>query len=313
MWQDPTAARDYLEEGVRLWRQFDSPWHLSRALLALGHVLTMLGELQTAREYLEETLALRRPLGHRMGLASALDSLGRVVFRMGHYDEAEEFFEEGLALAQEAGDIGSMAFSLHGMGQVARRLGDLERAKTFYIRSIELRLELGDRRGVADSLISLVDVLAAQGLYAQASRMSGLADAVCEAIGVDLYLTDHQEHERSLAELRLRLGPEQFSRLQSEGKHLSVEQAIKLESAPGEPAPASRAAFLLTNSDDVSLTPRELEVLRMIAMGMTNVQTASTLSISPHTVNMHVRSIFTKLGVTSRSAATRYAIVNGLI
>lgn len=315
MWQDPAAARPYLEEGLALWRQLGNPWEVSRALLSLGHVLTMTGELESARALLEETLDIRRPLGHRMGISSALDSLGRVALRAGDYGEAERLFQEGLDVGSEAGDIGSMAFALHGLGQVAHREGDLERAQTYYTRSVVLRQELGDRRGVVDSLISLVDALAAQDAYEKAARISGVAEAVSEAIGVGLHLTDRLEHDRSLAGLRDRLGDEQFSRLVSEGRRMRVEEAVDLDGAPAPNHDAAPAEPVPTAAGpgDVGLTPRELEVLRMIAMGMTNAQAAGNLSISPHTVNMHVRSIFTKLGVTSRSAATRYAIVNGLL
>ncbi|HEX8221347.1 MAG TPA: LuxR C-terminal-related transcriptional regulator, partial [Chloroflexia bacterium] len=132
----------------------------------------------------------------------------------------------------------------------------------------------------------------------------------CEAIGVGLYLADRLEHDRSVAELRDRLGQERFSTLWAEGRHLSVEQAVKMASPPG---PQDDALPQPTSPEDPGLTTRELEVLRHIAAGMTNAETAGSLSISPHTVNMHVRSIFSKLGVTSRSAATRYALVNGLV
>jgi len=56
------------------------------------------------------------------------------------------------------------------------------------------------------------------------------------------------------------------------------------------------------------LTEREVEVLHLVAMGLTNAQIAEQLTISPRTVHAHVRSIYSKLGISSRSAATRYAI-----
>jgi DNA-binding CsgD family transcriptional regulator len=46
---------------------------------------------------------------------------------------------------------------------------------------------------------------------------------------------------------------------------------------------------------------------------MTNSEAASSLTVSPHTINMHLRSIYGKLGVTSRSAATRFAVANELV
>jgi DNA-binding CsgD family transcriptional regulator len=61
------------------------------------------------------------------------------------------------------------------------------------------------------------------------------------------------------------------------------------------------------------LTAREVEVLRMVATGRTNRAIATQLFLSEKTVARHVSNIFTKLGVSSRSAATAYAYENGLV
>jgi len=61
------------------------------------------------------------------------------------------------------------------------------------------------------------------------------------------------------------------------------------------------------------LSEREIEVLRLVAQGLTNKQIAERLIISPHTVKMHLGSIFGKLDVTSRTAATRFAIEHQLV
>ena len=61
------------------------------------------------------------------------------------------------------------------------------------------------------------------------------------------------------------------------------------------------------------LTPRELEVLRLVAQGLTNEQVAEDLVISPRTVETHLTSIYSKIGVSSRSAATRYAMQQHLV
>ncbi|HET8846828.1 MAG TPA: response regulator transcription factor, partial [Ktedonobacteraceae bacterium] len=55
------------------------------------------------------------------------------------------------------------------------------------------------------------------------------------------------------------------------------------------------------------LTEREVQVLRLIVLGLTNKQIAKELVLSPRTINVHVTSIYNKLGVNSRSAATRFA------
>ena len=61
------------------------------------------------------------------------------------------------------------------------------------------------------------------------------------------------------------------------------------------------------------LTVREVEVLRLVAQGLTTAQVAEQLIISPRTVNTHLTTIYGKIGVSSRSAATRYAIEQQLL
>ena len=60
------------------------------------------------------------------------------------------------------------------------------------------------------------------------------------------------------------------------------------------------------------LTTREAEILRLLAQGLTDAQIAQELVISPRTVNAHLTSIYSKLGVNSRAAATRFAVENRL-
>ncbi len=61
------------------------------------------------------------------------------------------------------------------------------------------------------------------------------------------------------------------------------------------------------------LTAREVEVLKLVARGLTNAQIAQELFLSPRTVNAHLNSIYHKLGVSSRTAATRLALEHGLL
>jgi DNA-binding NarL/FixJ family response regulator len=67
------------------------------------------------------------------------------------------------------------------------------------------------------------------------------------------------------------------------------------------------------STGDDRLTAREVEVLRLVVAGLTNRKVAERLRLSPRTVDAHLRSIYGKLGVTSRSAATRYALEHRLL
>ena len=99
---------------------------------------------------------------------------------------------------------------------------------------------------------------------------------------------------------------------------MTPEQALASPAQETMPqaAPASQPATSPMKSTPTypeGLTVREMEVLRLLAQGLTSTEIAERLVIGLVTVNSHVRSIYNKLGVTSRAAATRYALEHQLL
>jgi DNA-binding NarL/FixJ family response regulator len=90
---------------------------------------------------------------------------------------------------------------------------------------------------------------------------------------------------------------------------MKLERAIEYALSSDEP---SRATPSSAPEHPADLTSREVEVLELVAEGLTNVQVAQRLFLSPRTVDTHLTSIYHKLGVGSRSAATRFALNHGL-
>ena len=126
----------------------------------------------------------------------------------------------------------------------------------------------------------------------------GAASAAREAAGMD-HDSDAQLR-RTVAELTVAYQAERKARLE-------VEAALAAALAKCAECPASDEGLA------EPLTTRELEVLSLVADGLTNAETARRLVISPYTVNMHLRSVYSKLGVASRSAAVRAALDHKLI
>jgi DNA-binding NarL/FixJ family response regulator len=104
-----------------------------------------------------------------------------------------------------------------------------------------------------------------------------------------------------------------------EGRAMGLEQAIEYALSEEEPSatPPSSATGQASLSSvtpelPAGLTSREVEVLGLVASGMTSAKIAKELFLSPRTVETHLTSIYHKLGVTSRSAATRFALEHNL-
>jgi DNA-binding NarL/FixJ family response regulator len=127
-------------------------------------------------------------------------------------------------------------------------------------------------------------------------------------------------YEQFTASVCTQLGEEAFQAALAEGRGMTAEQALTAQGPVARPEPRSntptetpaRTLSSPPTSPD-GLTPRERDVLRLLAQGLTSAQIAEQLVIGQVTVNSHVRSIYSKLGVTSRAAATRYALEHHLL
>ena len=115
--------------------------------------------------------------------------------------------------------------------------------------------------------------------------------------GVDGYLLKHMPRRELINAIRMvHMGQGVFS--------LEATSKVLRSTATGK----YKEAIPLTQ-----LSPRELEILKMMARGMTNKEIATELSISSHTVGAHLVHIFRKLGVDTRTEATLYTLKEGLL
>ncbi len=146
----------------------------------------------------------------------------------------------------------------------------------------------------------------------------GAAEALRESIGAPIWPVERASYELSVAATRALLGERVFVTAWAEGRKMPLEQTLAEQGQATMPMliPTGQPSTSQAKSRAASpagLTRREIEVLRLLTMGLTSAQIAGQLVISLATVNTHVGSIYTKLGVTSRSAATRYAVEHRLV
>jgi predicted ATPase/DNA-binding CsgD family transcriptional regulator len=298
------AARGMYEEAREIFRELGDEWGVAHSLHYEGISVWQQGKHAEARPLLEESLTLYRELGDRQGIAGVLHLL-RVA--QDDYATARALCEESLNICREIGDKRGMARGLIGLGEVALGQGDHATARAAYEESVAMFRELGDRWFLAVSLDGLAGVISAEGQPDRATRLLGTAETLFESIGTSLPPHCRPAHERTLDAIRARLDRENLAAAWAEGRSMTPEQAIAALEQPGAEPAAPSSPY------PAGLTAREVEVLRLVATGLTDAQVAEKLFISLRTVNAHLRSIYAKLGVGSRSAATRYAVEHELI
>jgi DNA-binding NarL/FixJ family response regulator len=93
------------------------------------------------------------------------------------------------------------------------------------------------------------------------------------------------------------------------GLDQATAYALSEEQLSTPPSPATSQPSV---SSMAGLSAREVEVLGLVATGLTSAQIAKELFLSPRTVDTHLTSIYHKLGVSSRTAAARFALEHGL-
>jgi len=316
-----SKAAALLEESVKLYREMGDKQGMAFALNGLGHVALAQHRYAVVRQVSEENLHLARELGDRWKTAEALFLSAYGYLDQAEHDRARIASEESLVLSREFSEPRCLAHAILAVARIAFHQHDFDAAYALYQESLARGMEVDEQWLITACLVGLGEVVAAQGKSGWAARLWGAEEALHQTIRARrLYLIRSPE-EASLVNTRARLGEEAFAQAWAQGRAMTVKQVL----AAGDEEPISKPPrqFSLhaassqhaTNGKTEQahgLTGREAEVLRLIAEGLTNPQIAECLVISPVTVNTHVRSIYSKLGISSRSAATRYVLEHPL-
>jgi non-specific serine/threonine protein kinase len=198
-----------------------------------------------------------------------------------------------------------MLQALGDLGDLARDRSDHARALACYREALELGRENPRPRQVTDVIESVGVVAIFAGEPEGGATLLGAAEALRERLGLRLrYEENRVALEQAVAAARAALGEPAFASAWAVGRSMGPGQAVAAALAPSLP-PA--------NTRGTTLSPREAEILRLLAAGQTDATIAKALSISRRTVENHVAHILAKLGVHSRTAATSAAIAAGLV
>jgi DNA-binding CsgD family transcriptional regulator len=194
-------------------------------------------------------------------------------------------------LWRAGGDPSGVSRAAHNLGHTMLARDELDRAAALQLEALEASTGIGDCNQDAAALAGLAAVAAAQAPSAAVAELHGAAQAELDAVDVALEPIDAGPFGEAEAALRAALGDERFTEASARGRALGDDERRRLVERVVSRAPSP--------VPDV-LTRRELEVVRLMAAGLTNAEIAQRLVVSDHTVHRHVSNILGKLGVPSR-------------
>jgi DNA-binding NarL/FixJ family response regulator len=258
---------------------------------AMGALHLWRGEAEEAATWFERE-ARSTDRGSQTWLAAhSLPGWGAALASLGRLDEARSVLERAVGVARALDMPRVLAEALEVQGRFAAA-GDEDRDVDLHHEALAHRVEHGLRTFYVDSL----DALAALASDADRTtvRVVAASDAARKAMGYPRDLVRQPAHEATQASLRTALGDHVFAKAWVEGARLTLDEAVAY-------VRRSRGARRRPTTGWGSLTPTELDVVRLVVEGLNNPEISKRLFMSRSTVKTHLSHVYTKLGVANRT------------
>ena len=307
-------ARAVLDDALVAARSADNPRIVTVSLLCQGLHARLTGEWEKGTPLVEEALGRSRRAGDEWGAARAMHELGVGALYARDHERAERLLEEARSEYRRVGDERRAAEALLWLGMAAHGRGEASRAAALVREALVANRRLRDRRLStigADAVLWLVGDRAAPESVA---RLMGTNEALRQVIGFARGAWERTLFAPAAAGLKTRLDPERVAAARTEAYALSLEQMA--EFALEVLDEAVQAAARRARPDDGRprvLSPRETEVLGLVAEGLSDKEISGRLFIAERTVRYHLTSVFGKLGAENRTQAARLAERRGLL
>jgi predicted ATPase/DNA-binding CsgD family transcriptional regulator/transcriptional regulator with XRE-family HTH domain len=310
------TADALLSQAVDDWQTIDDqPAGLAVAFANLGVVHGMRGDLEKARHYTLLGMDQSELAGDKRGLAIAHGNLGVAARENGDVERSRFHLEQSIALHRELGDSYLLATALLERGLVSDACSDFRGARTDVLEAVDLAANASPTTALPEA----AEVAAVLALRHPKRGMDGRLCAQVLAAADTLRTISGTSATKSA--VRVEADDLMGSFLGNKADRIQVEFSNELRVGHRYSLIAvSRLTVDLIGSvlserdpSVVTLTPRERDLLRLGASGLTTSQIGSQLFLSGSTVRTHFQSIYRKLAVPNRAAAVLRASELGIL
>jgi len=310
---DDAHAAAYLERSLaRARADHDAPG-VASAVARLGILAEDAGDYDRARPLLEEALERFREFDDQAAVARTLNHLGVVAWGRRDGQHAAGLWKEALALQYGRGDTVGAAISLHWLGLLACEQRDHARAAALHAEGLERRWTAGAVEGIPFALADIGVLAVAANRPEPAARLFGASEVAREAIGRTVDQPERGIYARATTAARTALGEGTFTAAWAAGRALTLPAAVAEALTSAREIADAEEAKAQNQSTPDDLTPRERQVLQLLAEGKSDKEIGEALFISHRTVMGHVANLLAKLGVPSRTAVAHAAARRGLL
>jgi non-specific serine/threonine protein kinase len=307
-----SAALPFIESGLGLARRIGEPYLTGRLLSARSLAAGIAGDNRGAIRDAAESLRLFGQVGDRLQAGAELGNLGYYELSAGDLDAARRHLAESLGIARALNDRHVIVYETFNLGLAEYLDGLPGAAEALFAESFYLARRMGMRSSTAYAMVGLA--LAGHGGAdaGWSAQLHGAADEALADLGETIAPLEGRVADRDRQRLRAVLGDEAFEAEYATGRTLDVAQVLAAIRAEDTGAPVNQRDGAGSGEAVTVLTPRELDVLKLVAQGLSNPDIARRLVLSEHTVHRHLANILRKLNLSSRAAAATWGVRTGL-
>ena len=313
-WGDYETAERYVKGFLTAFRGHGYSRGEGIGLVGLAEIARCRGQYDQAATHLHDAMRVGSAAHDSLTIGACLCQLGALALQRDELNEARYLLEESAALSRELGDPWHLARALAFLVRVEVKLNNHQAARLACAELTRIAVD-GEAMMLGDAIFGFALLLQQLGHHAEAYGLLDVlnrVDAKDELKPAISRLTADLERTLSSAQHAAAIEDARRREVEPWLRELAARQFVPAlpthDPTPGLVQPAG----VHVAATGETLSPREIDVLRLIAGGANNSEIAQQLVISLHTVKTHVAHILAKLNVASRTAAALRARELGL-